>query len=80
MSQPTCGVCGHEAAKVIYFGLPMRLCLDSECSGLTGMCARLAGWLPIASEGEDGEPAFAFMAYEGRYLPALWAWLKGDAI
>lgn len=72
----TCSACGEEAAKVIYLGLPMRLCLDGACSSLTGFWSFVAEWLPIVTEDEYGEPEFAFMVYEGAYLPALWCWLK----
>lgn len=71
-----CPLCGGPMAKVIYFGLPGRLCLDPSCTCLDG----LASWAPpIASTGPDGEPAFAFFIYAGSYWSALWRWLiKGE--
>lgn len=71
----SCPLCKSDAHKVIYFGLPMRLCADDNCNCLFGFWSTLANWLPIASEDERGEPAFAFMSYEGSYVAALWAWL-----
>jgi hypothetical protein len=69
-----CPLCGSDASKVIYCGLPMRLCDSGDCNCTFGVWAWVAAYLPIATE--DGE--FAFMTYDGWYLPALWAWLKGD--
>lgn len=63
--------------RVIYFGLPMWLCAGDDCHCVFGFWSAVAGWLPIASEDENGEPAFSFMPYDGWYLPALWLWLKG---
>ena len=69
----SCPICGADSQKVIYVGLPMRLCVNGECNGLFGVFASVAGWLPIATD--DGE--FAFMAYDGWYVIALWRWLRG---
>lgn len=69
-----CEYCGSETTKVIYFGLPGRLCENAECSLLTGLAAWVPRWLSVACAGPDG---FAFMAYEGGYWPALWYWLTG---
>lgn len=72
-----CPLCGaSDAAKVIYLGLPMRLC---ACSCLYGFWSFVADWLPIVSEDEGSEPVWAFMAYDGGYLRALWVWLTGGA-
>lgn len=59
-----CLECGRSnVAKVIYLGLPMRLCL--ECSTLYGFWA----WVPgIYFNG-------GFMVYRGPYLNALWHWI-----
>lgn len=68
----TCPTCGREAQKVIYAGFPMRLC---GCSCLFGVFAPVVEWFPIATD--DG--AFAFMAYNGSYWPALLRWVTGEA-
>jgi hypothetical protein len=65
--------------KVIFFGLPMRLCQNSECSQLFGFWSFAADWLPLVSEDEYGEPVWKFMSYEGAYLSALWHWLVEGA-
>jgi hypothetical protein len=67
----TCPMCGAQAGKVIYLGLPMRLC---ACSCLFGFWAGVIEWLPLATA--DGE--FAFMAYTGSYPRALLHWLVGN--
>lgn len=70
-----CPDCGGATVKVIYLGLPGRLCEDEYCSRLSGVAA-LAGLAPgVACDGPDGEPAFEFMAYTGSYWRALWRWL-----
>lgn len=67
-----CVLCGGPAWKVIYFGLPGRLCQCESCSSLTG----LAAYAPIVvSDDESGLPAFKFAVYEGSYLKALLRWL-----
>lgn len=67
-----CPMCGNVAQKVLYMGLPMRLC---RCSCLFGVFSVVASWFPIATD--DGE--FAFMAYDGPYWRAVWAWVRGAA-
>jgi hypothetical protein len=71
-----CPLCeSPDVAKVIYVGFPMRLCENAECGCLHGPWSFIAQWLPIVSEDEDGEPAWAFFVYEGWYPRALLAWL-----
>ena len=65
-------------SKVIYLGLPMRLCEQAECWCLHGFWAFVAEWLPIVSEDDDGEPTWAFFQYDGWYPRALVAWLMGS--
>lgn len=74
MSKPgqvACPLCGGDTHKMIYLGLPGRLCADEGCCCVSGLAAYAP---PIASDTPEG-PAFAFMIYEGSYLPALWHWL-----
>lgn len=69
-----CDLCGRKMEKVIYMGLPGRLCMGEDCHLLIG----LAAWAPpIVSETERG-PRFAFLCYEGSYWRALWYWLIGS--
>lgn len=72
-----CPACQSEAVKVIYFGLPMKLCSDPQCCCLFGALSWVATVLPIPSTNEYGEPGWGFLAYEGGYLRALWHWLSG---
>jgi hypothetical protein len=65
VKKPMCPQCGREAAHVIYYGLPMWLC---DCAELLGFWSWIALWLPFNG---------VFMVFEGPYLPALWAWIKG---
>lgn len=66
-----CPLCGGETHRVIYTGLPGRLCKDERCAALTGLAAYVP---PIVTETDQG-PMFAFMVYEGSYWRALWRWL-----
>lgn len=67
-----CPLCGEDGAmKVIYCGLPVKLCANDRCNCMWGFWSKLAAAIPIATD--DGY--FAFMAYEGSYLKALWHWL-----
>lgn len=66
----TCPGCQSSVTmKVIYFGLPMKLC--GECNCLWGVCSWIASWFPITTP--DGDE-FAFFAYEGSYFKALYHW------
>lgn len=60
-----CPQCKGAAQKAIYFGLPVGLCADVECSvawglGSYAMLVWFNGWL---------------MLYSGSYWRALWRWL-----
>lgn len=72
MTKP-CAVCGSETDKVIYFGLPGRLCRRWTCGCHDGAAA-CAPY--VATETDDG-PAFAYFFYQGSYWLALWRWLIG---
>lgn len=64
-----CPLCDSAAMSVIYFGLPHKLCEDDRCGCLFGWAERLTRRLPFNG---------FFLAYDGSYIAALWAWLKGD--
>lgn len=70
-----CPLCAGPTDKVVFLGMPGRLC--EACACLTGLAGWAAWALPITTYDEDGEEAFAFMVYDGAYLPALWRWLRG---
>lgn len=57
--------------KVIYMGLPGRMCMTDDCHLVEGLAAYAP---PVATETENG-PMFAFWPYEGSYCVALWRWL-----
>lgn len=61
-----CPLCESDYVKVIYYGMPMRLCEKETCSCLFGFWSFIADHLPFNG--------FLYV-YEGRYLPALWRWL-----
>jgi len=70
---PTCPSCAGAAERVIFLGLPMKLCPAPDCSTLWGAWSWAAALFPISSDG-----TFAFMAYrDSGYLAALWHWLIG---
>lgn len=74
MSDRYCQRCGERTSKVIYMGLPGRMCFARDCNSLTG----LAAYAPaVATEDEFDGPMFKFLAYEGSYWRALWHWLTG---
>lgn len=77
MVQPKCAICGGDAGNVIYLGFPMRLCLDGECSAVTGLWSFVLRWFPICTCDDNGNPCIAFMPYTCSYLHALWVWLAG---
>lgn len=64
----TCPLCGGAAERVLYAGLPARLCAADRCRCLFGGAAWLIGRLPFNG---------MFMVFEGSYLRALWAWVRG---
>lgn len=78
MTGRECPTCKSSTLKVIYLGLPVRLCEDAGCSTLFGFWSGVVSLIPVPSQDGLGEPAWAFMVYEGGYWPALWGWLRGD--
>ncbi len=73
----TCPECQGDASKVLYLGLPMRLCLTEECHTVWGFWSYVPVMFPIVTS--DGfEAGFAFTPYEGPYLAALWCWLMHE--
>lgn len=60
-----CPSCGAKGFKVIYLGLPMKLCSDESCSCLWGFFSSAAF---LSHNG-------FFLPYEGSYLIALYHWL-----
>lgn len=63
-----CDYCDNEMEKVIYLGLPMRLCSNEECNTVCGF------WTFVLDFYFDGY----FYYYEGNYLRALWDWFTED--
>lgn len=60
-----CPLCGGVLSKVLYIGLPGKLCDDCAC--LVGPALWAAG---VAFNG-------CFAKYSGGYWGALWRWLCG---
>jgi len=70
MTCPNCGCANMN--RVIYLGLPGRLCPTSGCNTLLGP----ASYAPaITYLNAEGEIDFHFTRYEGSYLKGLWFWL-----
>lgn len=65
-----CPACSGEIYKVIYFGLPGRLCADEFCGTFTGLASLIP---PIAFDDRGA----AYMVYEGSYWKALLEYMKG---
>lgn len=64
-----CPRCGSSYIKVIYYGLPHRLCEDHQCNTLFGFWSDLTEKFPFNG---------FFLAYSGSYWPALLKWLFGN--
>ena len=60
-----CPACGDTQTKVIYGGLPMRLCDNEQCNRLDGIFSFVAGMTPFNG---------AFLPYERSYWLALIRW------
>lgn len=43
----TCITCGGEAVKVLYAGIPLKLCRDHDCATCWGALDFVLGWLPF---------------------------------
>jgi len=61
-----CPQCQGSAFKVIYYGLPLKLCKDESCSCLFGFWHFIAYHLPFNG---------FFYIYEDNYFSALFRWL-----
>jgi hypothetical protein len=70
MNSPTkpriCPLCGSAYTKALYAGIPVKLCLNNECSLMWGFFSIIVTWLPFNG---------MFFVYEGNYFKALWCWL-----
>lgn len=74
-----CPACNGIAHRVIFMAAPMKVCSDEQCGTLFGFWSFMAELFPVVSTDHHGEPAWAFMVYEGSgYLTALWHWIRGD--
>lgn len=63
-----CNNCEGKLIKVIYAGLPMKLCENESCNSVYGF------WSFVPELYFNGY----FVAYEGSYFKALWFWLKNE--
>jgi len=70
MKKKKCVWCKSKYVKVIYLGLPMLLCTNSECNTVDGFFAPALDWIDLVFP-FNGK----FMTYKGNYLKALWIWL-----
>lgn len=64
----TCPLCKSGPIKVIYYGLPVLLCENENCSCMFGFWSYVTDMFPFTG---------VMMGYEGSYWPALWHWLFG---
>ena len=62
-----CKRCSGETCRIIYMGLPGRMCVNDECASVWGM----ASW--AMSIWFNGYVAI----YEGAFLPNWWHWMFG---
>lgn len=64
-----CPLCSSESSKVMYAGLPMRMCTKSDCMCCFGGMAWVMEWIHFNG---------VFVYYTGSYWKALWHFLRGD--
>lgn len=62
---PACG--GKDVLKVIYAGLPMKLCTDKTCVAIFGFWSCILLVIPFTG---------VFLSYEGSYWKAIFQWLS----
>lgn len=67
MTDIKCPECGGEASKIIYAGIPAKLCLSEDCIWLWGTLSILITFFPFNG---------VFFLYEGNYFIALVAWWR----
>ncbi|ACB97077.1 hypothetical protein Bind_3520 [Beijerinckia indica subsp. indica ATCC 9039] len=70
-SCPTCG--RPKMDRVIYLGLPGRLCRTEGCNTLLGPASYAP---PVTYINANGERDFHFQPYEGSYFKGLWLWMN----
>lgn len=61
----SCPQCSEDMEKVLYMGLPMKICSVAQCSYVDGFWSWVLDWH------FNG----VFVLYRGSYLKALWRWL-----
>lgn len=71
-----CPICGENSAKVIYFGLPMRLCDNEEDCHVFGFWSWILNFFVITDEDDQ----IRFLVYDGWYIIALFVWLFASNI
>ena len=64
----TCPDCGDISHKVIYYGLPLRLCKNEECNRVWGFWSFIVDYAPFNG---------VMMVYKSSYIAALAYWLFG---
>ena len=65
-----CPACGKKSKKVLYAGIPMYLCSDSEeCSAVFGLGSFILLFIPFNG---------SFLTYTGSYWKALRKFIKGE--
>ncbi|MFN3200015.1 MAG: hypothetical protein ACE366_16585 [Bradymonadia bacterium] len=72
MTTDQCPSCGAHQHRVVYYGLPHRLCSNEQCSRLDGWPCVLTEHLPFT-----GRLLVYVSPYVRNYWRALWSWLKG---
>lgn len=72
MRRRGCPRCNSTGWRVLYAGIPLRLCPDPDCCCVWGFWSWLFFLLPFNG--------MFFVCRPGpfSYLRALWAWLRGE--
>ncbi len=70
MKRVACPLCGSAMERVLYMGLPGRLCTAPPCAALKGPA------LLAAQVWFNG--AFVVVPEGSSYWSALWWWLRGE--
>ena len=63
-----CPLCKEDSYKIIYYGLPVRLCKNEQCNCMFGFWCIVMDFFPFNG---------VLFKYKESYIIALYRWLKG---
>ena len=66
MTKIECPSCKADGDKVIYMGIPVKLCMNENCNTVWGFWSFIMTWIPFNGY---------FTVYEGNYFVELFYWI-----